>query len=167
MPSSHICVLTALTANGTPGQTGNVWKQTDYLPRYSTRNFSVPSGWNRNFPSICAILFRPAAGAWVLEFFPPFPTSVGERCSRAVAVFSFHFLSHRSKQHLYLKTQNSFELSLIKFLPTKQQQTAAIATKSKLFQLVDKVSISSSKLSQSTGSATTSILLDFWFTRAM
>ena len=44
---------------------------------------------------------------------------------------------------------------------------AAIATKSKLISLLDEVSISLLKLSQSIGSAITHILLDFWFKWAM
>ena len=32
--------------------------------------FSVPTGWNRNSRSICAILFRPAFGDWNFQFLP-------------------------------------------------------------------------------------------------
>jgi len=36
------------------------WNQTDDLPRYPM--FFFATGWNKNSNSICAILFRPAAG---------------------------------------------------------------------------------------------------------
>ena len=101
---------TGLNANETPGSTGNFSEQTDDPPSYST--FSVPTGWNRNSGSICAILFRPKAGTGTfLRLFQCLPVSVDHGLSQ----FFFSFLIVWFKM---ASVQNW----------TKQQQTAAIST---------------------------------------
>ena len=64
-------------------------------------------------------------------------------------------LSNTNKNAMHKIVLNSFQIL------TKQQQTAAIASKSKLILLLDKVSIFSSNLPQSTGRATTSDFAGF------
>ena len=59
---------TGLNANGARSSTGNFPEQTDDLLRNSP--FSVPTGWNKNSRSFCAILFRPAFGDWNFQFLP-------------------------------------------------------------------------------------------------
>ena len=112
---------TGLNANETRGSTGNFSEQTDDPPSYST--FSVPTGWNRNSGSICAILFRPKAGTWTFfRLFQCLPVSDDHGLSQ----FFFSFLIVSFKM---ASVQNSCEsLSGFKFLETKQQQTAAIST---------------------------------------
>ena len=67
----------------------------------------------------------------------------------------------------YWIIQNGISICRLKIVLNSVKKTAAIATKSKLISLLDEVSISLLKLSQSIGSAITYILLDFWFKWAM
>ena len=93
---------TGLIANETPGSTGNFSEQTDDPPSYST--FSVPTGWNRNSGSICAILFRPKAGTWTFfRLFQCLPVSVDHGLSQFF--FSFLIVSFKMES-----VQNSCEL---------------------------------------------------------
>ena len=93
---------TGLNANETRGSTGNYSEQTDDPPSYST--FSVPTGWNRNSGSICAILFRPKAGTWTFfRLFQCLPVSVDHGLSQ----FFFSFLIVSFKM---ASVQNSCEL---------------------------------------------------------
>ena len=93
---------TGLNANETPGSTGNFSEQTDDPTSYST--FSVPTGWNRNSGSICAILFRPKAGTWTFfRLFQCLALSVDHGLSQ----FFFSFLIVSFKM---ASVQNSCEL---------------------------------------------------------
>ena len=93
---------TGLNANETRGSTGNFSEQTDDPPSYST--FSVPTGWNRNSGSICAILFRPKAGTWTFfRLFQCLPVGVDHGLSQ----FFFSFLIVSFKM---ASVQNSCEL---------------------------------------------------------
>ena len=86
------------------------------------------------------------AGGRHLKFSPPFPMFAGERCSQAVAVFLF--IS-------YLIVQNCNCICRLKIvLNSVQISSNETATNCYYYH---KVSIASSKLSKSTGSATTSI----------
>ena len=67
----------------------------------------------------------------------------------------------------YWIIQNGISICRLKIVLNSVKRTAAIATKSKLISLLDEVSISLLKLSQSIGSAITHISLDFWFKWAM
>ena len=93
---------TGLNANETPGSTGNFSEQTDDPPSYST--FSVPTGWNRNSGSICAILFRPKAGTWTFfRLFQCLPVNVDHGLSQFF--FSFLIVSFKMSS-----VQNSCDL---------------------------------------------------------
>lgn len=90
---------------------------------------------------------------------------VGDRCSRAVAVFVF--ISYRNVETGICHCRLKIVLDSVRFLLPKQQQTATIATKSKLFSRLDKVSISSSKLSQKYRQCYNIHFVGCLFTRAM
>ena len=67
----------------------------------------------------------------------------------------------------YWIIQNGISICRLKLVLNSVKKTAHIAMKAKLISLLDEVSISLLKLSQSIGSAITYILLNFWFKRAM
>ena len=89
--------LTGLNANETRGSTGNFSEQTDDPPRYST--FSVPAGWDREIPvQFAQFSFgrRLAPG-----LFSAFSNVWRWALITGCRSFSFHFLSYRSKWHLF------------------------------------------------------------------
>ena len=88
----------------------------------------------------------------------------GEGSSRAVAVFLF--ISYRIVQNGICICRLKVVLNSVYISSNKKQQTAAMATKSKLFSFCTKFHFLRRNCSEVPGSATTSILLDFWLTRA-
>ena len=94
------------------------------LSRYSS--FSVPSRWNRNSLSICAILFN-SAGGWRLEFIPPFSMFPGKRCLRAVAVFLF--ISYRNVENGNCICRGKIVLDSFDFVKIRSQSNFHFWTK--------------------------------------
>ena len=94
------------------------------LSSYSS--FSVPSRWNRNSLSICAILFN-SAGGWRLEFIPPFSMFPGKRCLRAVAVFLF--ISYRNVENGNCICRRKIVLDSFDFVKIRSQSNFHFWTK--------------------------------------
>ena len=117
-------------------------------------HFFRSNRWEQKFPF--HLRNSKLAGGRHLEFSPPFAKFAGERCSQAVAVFLF--IS-------YLIVQNCNCICRLKIVLNSVQISSNETATNCYYS--HKVSIASSKLLQSTGGATTSILLDYWFTRTI